>query len=295
MNNIDLSGVGVALITPFKTDLSVDYNGLHALLEHCNKGGVDYFVVNGTTAENPVLSVDEKKSILEFIIEKNANRLPIIYGIGGNNTMALVEELQSFDVEGVSAILSASPYYNKPTQEGIYAHYAMLSQSSPLPLILYNVPGRTSSNISAETTVRLAKDFGNIIAIKEASGNLDQITEIILNRPPGFQVISGDDNLTIHMMLLGAEGVISVSGQGIPHLFCGMVDAALEGNFSEAQALHLSLFEITNLLFAEGNPAGVKALLDLQHICGPTVRLPLVEASEGLREEMKEILNGLIH
>ena len=295
MNNIDLSGVGVALITPFKTDLSVDYNGLHALLEHCIKGGVDYFVVNGTTAENPVLSVEEKKSILEFIIEKNANRLPIIYGIGGNNTMALVEELQSFDVEGVSAILSASPYYNKPTQEGIYAHYAMLSQSSPLPLILYNVPGRTSSNISAETTVRLAKDFGNIIAIKEASGNLDQITEIILNRPPGFQVISGDDNLTIHMMLLGAEGVISVSGQGIPRLFCAMVDAALEGNFSEAQALHLSLFEITNLLFAEGNPAGVKALLDLQHICGSTVRLPLVEASEGLREEMKEILNGLIY
>ena len=295
MNNIDLSGVGVALITPFKTDLSVDYNGLHALLEHCIKGGVDYFVVNGTTAENPVLSFEEKKSILEFIIEKNANRLPIIYGIGGNNTMALVEELQSFDVEGVSAILSASPYYNKPTQEGIYAHYAMLSQSSPLPLILYNVPGRTSSNISAETTVRLAKDFGNIIAIKEASGNLDQITEIILNRPPGFQVISGDDNLTIHMMLLGAEGVISVSGQGIPRLFCAMVDAALEGNFSEAQALHLSLFEITNLLFAEGNPAGVKALLDLQHICGSTVRLPLVEASEGLREEMKEILNGLIY
>src|SRR5210317_1404026 len=294
MNNIDLSGVGVALITPFKTDLSVDYNGLHALLEHCIKGGVDYFVVNGTTAENPVLSVEEKKSILEFIIEKNANRLPIIYGIGGNNTMALVEELQSFDVEGVSAILSASPYYNKPTQEGIYAHYAMLSQSSPLPLILYNVPGRTSSNISAETTVRLAKDFGNIIAIKEASGNLDQITEIILNRPPGFQVISGDDNLTYAMMGLGAEGVISVSGQGVPEIFCAMVHHMIEGKWIQARAAHLSIYDLTNQLFEEGNPVGIKALLEARGIAEATVRLPLVEATSNLKNTLAaslEILN----
>jgi len=295
MNSINLSGVGVALITPFNTDLSVDFTGLANLLEHCIAGGVDYFVVNGTTAENPVLTQAEKQEILAFVIEKNAGRLPIIYGIGGNNTMALVEELQSFDMEGVSAILSASPYYNKPTQEGIYAHYAMLSQSSPLPLILYNVPGRTSSNISAETTVRLAKDFGNIVAIKEASGNLDQITEIILNRPAGFQVISGDDNLTLHMMLLGAEGVISVSGQGVPHPFCKMVDAALEGDFNEASARHKSLYELTNLLFAEGNPAGIKALLELQGICGSTVRLPLVGASKDLRETMNHILIDLTH
>ena len=293
MNNINLSGIGVALITPFNSDLSVDYTGLENLLEHCIAGGVDYFVVNGTTAENPVLTSDEKRDILAFVIEKNAGRLPIIYGIGGNNTMALVEELQSFDVEGVSAILSASPYYNKPTQEGIYAHYAMLSQSSTLPIILYNVPGRTSSNISAETTVRLAKDFGNIVAIKEASGNLDQITEIILNRPTGFQVISGDDNLTLHMILLGAEGVISVSGQGVPQPFCAMVDAALAGDFNEARTKHLALFELTNLLFAEGNPAGIKALLELQGICGPTVRLPLVQASSSLRSALKQELDTL--
>jgi 4-hydroxy-tetrahydrodipicolinate synthase len=290
---INLSGVGVALITPFHNDGSVDFNGLGALLEHCITGGVDYFVVNGTTAENPVLTSEEKQQILAFVIEKNRSRLPIVYGIGGNNTAGLVEELESFDVEGVSAILSASPYYNKPTQEGIYQHYAALSAASPLPLILYNVPGRTSSNISAETTIRLAKDFGNIVAIKEASGNLDQITTILLNRPQGFQVISGDDNLTFAMMGIGAEGVISVSGQGVPEPFCQMVDHALAGEFYQASALHLSLFELTNLLFAEGNPAGIKALLELRGICNATVRLPLVEASSELRASLKQELTNL--
>ncbi|MCH1402372.1 MAG: 4-hydroxy-tetrahydrodipicolinate synthase [Schleiferiaceae bacterium] len=293
MRTIDLTGVGVALITPFHKNKSVDYRGLQKLVEYCISNGVDYLVVNGTTAENPTLTPEEKTSILQTVISTAENRVPVIYGIGGNNTQALVDEISNFDVEGVSAILSASPYYNKPTQEGIYQHYAALSQCSTLPIILYNVPGRTSSNISAETAVRLAKDFGNIVAIKEASGNLDQITEILMNRPDSFQVISGDDNLTLHMMLLGAEGVISVSGQGVPEVFCSMVDAALDGDFYTARAVHLSLFDLTNLLFSEGNPAGIKALLDLRGICGDTVRLPLVSASSNLKEQINTALSTL--
>jgi len=293
MRTIDLTGVGVALITPFHKDKSVDYRGLQKLVEYCISNGVDYLVVNGTTAENPTLTPEEKTSILQTVISTAENRVPVIYGIGGNNTQALVDEISNFDVEGVSAILSASPYYNKPTQEGIYQHYAALSQRSTLPIILYNVPGRTSSNMSAETTVRLAKDFGNIVAIKEASGNLDQITEILMNRPDGFQVISGDDNLTLHMILLGAEGVISVSGQGVPEVFCSMVDSALDGDFYTARSVHLSLFDLTNLLFAEGNPAGIKALLDLKGICGDTVRLPLVSASSNLKEQINTALSTL--
>ena len=293
MRTIDLTGVGVALVTPFHHDRSVDYEGLQKLVEHCLNNGVDYLVVNGTTSENPTLTTEEKLLILQTVISKAQDRVPVIYGVGGNSTQALVEEISNFDVQGVAAILSASPYYNKPTQEGIYQHYAALSQCSVLPIILYNVPGRTSSNISAETTVRLAKDFGNIVAIKEASGNLDQITEILINRPDGFQVISGDDNLTLHMMLLGAEGVISVSGQGVPEIFCKLVDAALEGDFYSAREAHLALFDLTNLLFAEGNPAGIKALLKLRGLCGDTVRLPLVSASANLTEQLQTALSGL--
>ena len=293
MRTIDLTGVGVALVTPFHHDRSVDYEGLQKLVEHCINNGVDYLVVNGTTSENPTLTTEEKLLILQTVISNVQDRVPVIYGVGGNSTQALVEEISNFDVQGVAAILSASPYYNKPTQEGIYQHYAALSQCSVLPIILYNVPGRTSSNISAETTVRLAKDFGNIVAIKEASGNLDQITEILINRPDGFQVISGDDNLTLHMMLLGAEGVISVSGQGVPEIFCKLVDAALEGDFYSAREAHLALFDLTNLLFAEGNPAGIKALLKLRGLCGDTVRLPLVSASTNLTEQLQTALSGL--
>ena len=293
MRTIDLTGVGVALITPFHHDRSVDYEGLQKLVEHCINNGVDYLVVNGTTAENPTLTTEEKSLILQTVISQAQDRIPVIYGIGGNNTQALMDEISNFDVEDVSAILSASPYYNKPTQEGIYQHYAALSQCSALPIILYNVPGRTSSNLGAETTVRLAKDFGNIVAIKEASGNLDQISEILINRPDGFQVISGDDNLTLHMMLLGAEGVISVSGQGVPEIFCKLVDAALKGDFYLAREAHLALFDLTNLLFAEGNPAGIKALLKLRGICGDTVRLPLVSASANLTEQLQIALSEL--
>ena len=293
MTDFSPYGVGVALITPFNADLSVDFDGLGRLLEHCIEGGVNYFVVNGTTAENPTLTLEEKQGILDFVIEKNAGRLPVVFGIGGNNTAALCQELKEFDVEGVNAILSASPYYNKPTQEGIYQHYSALAQSSTLPIILYNVPGRTSSNISAETTVRLAKDHSNIVAIKEASGNLDQITEIILNRPEGFGVISGDDNLTYAMMGLGAEGVISVSGQGVPEVFCAMVDAMLEGDVATARDNHLALYELTNLLFQEGNPAGIKSVLKHREVCGADVRLPLVQATPELHSEIEVALTRL--
>ena len=293
MNRGVPKGVGVALITPFHNDGSIDFNGLERLLEHCINGGVDYFVVNGTTAENPTLSKEERYEVLDFVLEKNANRLPVIFGIGGNNTIAVAQEMSAFNVDGVSALLSASPYYNKPTQEGIYQHYRALSEASSLPIILYNVPGRTSSNISAETTLRLAADFENIVAIKEASGNLDQITELVLGRPEGFKIISGDDNLTFAMLGLGCDGVISVSGQGVPEVFCKVYDEAVQGNWSASKEAHLSLFSLTNLLFAEGNPAGIKAVLQSRGICGDAVRLPLVEASGRLKKALISELEGL--
>ena len=293
MNRGVPNGVGVALITPFHNDGSIDFNGLERLLEHCINGGVDYFVVNGTTAENPTLSKKERYAVLDFVLEKNANRLPVIFGIGGNNTVAVAQEMSAFNIDGVSALLSASPYYNKPTQEGIYQHYKALSKASSLPIILYNVPGRTSSNISAETTLRLATDFENIVAIKEASGNLDQITELVLGRPEGFKIISGDDNLTFAMLGLGCDGVISVSGQGVPEVFCKVYDEAVRGNWSASKEAHLSLFNLTNLLFAEGNPAGIKAVLQLRGLCEDTVRLPLIVASEGLKKALKLELEGI--
>ena len=293
MNRGVPKGVGVALITPFHNDGSIDFNGLERLLEHCINGGVDYFVVNGTTAENPTLSKEERYAVLDFVLEKNASRLPVIFGVGGNNTMAVAQEMSAFNVDGVSALLSASPYYNKPTQEGIYQHYRALSEASSLPIILYNVPGRTSSNISAETTLRLAADFENIVAIKEASGNLDQITELVLGRPEGFKIISGDDNLTFAMLGLGCDGVISVSGQGVPEVFCKVYDEAVQGNWSASKEAHLSLFNLTNLLFAEGNPAGIKAVLEIREICGDHVRLPLVPATSRLKASIKAELDRL--
>ena len=284
------SGVGVALITPFKQDKSIDYVGLAKLLELCIKGGVDYFVVNGTTAENPTLTSEERYAVLDFVLEKNAGRLPVVFGIGGNNTKAVAEEVKAFEIEGVCAILSASPYYNKPTQDGIFAHYSEIALATELPIILYNVPGRTSSNICAETTLRLANEFNNIVAIKEASGNLDQITEIVLKRPSEFKIISGDDNLTYPMLALGCDGVISVSGQGVPEVFCKIYDQCMNNNWAAAKDAHLSLYHLTNLLFKEGNPAGVKALLELRGLCKDVVRLPLVPASEPLKRLIKREL-----
>lgn len=285
-----LRGTGVALITPFDADLKIDFAALERMVSHCAEGGVNYLVINGTTAENPSLSGEEKTAVLQTVIEYNRGRLPLVYGIGGNNTTAVQAELEAFSSQDISAILSVSPYYNKPTQEGIYQHYKALSASSPLPIILYNVPGRTGGNMSAETCLRLARDFSNIVAVKEASGSLTQVMEIIAGRPEGFLVLSGDDNLTLPILALGGDGVISVSGQAFPSVFSAMVASALEGDFERARGLHYRLLEITDLLFAEGNPAGVKAALELQSLCAPYVRLPLVSASAGLRQKMEVLM-----
>ncbi len=288
-----LKGTGVALVTPFTSKMEVDYPALEKLVNHVIDGGVEYLVVSGTTGESATITRTEKTEILEFVKKINNGRKPIVFGIGGNNTAALVNEIRSTDLEGVTAILSASPYYNKPTQEGIYQHYKTLSEASPLPIILYNVPGRTASNLSAGTTLRLARDFRNIIAIKEASGNMEQIMQIINEKPQGFMVISGDDNLTLPMIACGGEGVISVSGQGFPKVFTKMVRDALAGDFEAARKGHYRLFEATRMLFAEGNPGGIKAALKLRGIGEEYMRQPLWPVSDALREELaKEIEQG---
>jgi len=287
----ELKGTGVALVTPFDKDLNIDFNALERHVSHCIEGGVNYLVVMGTTAENPVLSKEEKRQVLDAVIEANSGRVPVVYGVGGNHTQALVGELQSFDFTGVTAILSVSPYYNKPTQEGIYQHFKTLSEASPLPIILYNVPGRTGSNMSAATTLRLAHDFDNIVAVKEASGDLDQVMKIINGRPEGFLVLSGDDNITLPMIALGGDGVISVSGQAFPAVFTEMVNQALAGNFEASRPLHYRLYELTNMLFEEGNPGGVKIALDLQSIMEPYMRQPLWPVSKDLRDRMEVEMN----
>jgi 4-hydroxy-tetrahydrodipicolinate synthase len=279
-------GTGVALVTPFNTDGSIDFNGLKRLINHTISGGVDYLVSLGTTGETATLTADEKKAIWEFTAETNSGKVPLVAGIGGNNTREVTEQLKQFAVIGYDAVLSVSPYYNKPTQEGIYQHYKAIAEASPLPIILYNVPGRTGSNISAETTLRLAHGFKNIIAVKEASANFDQFNSIIRDKPEDFLFISGDDPITLPMIAMGAVGVISVIGNAIPAIFSTMVRMCLSGNFIEAQPLHYSMTEITSHFFAEGNPAGVKAGLKLLNICGDTLRLPLVNVTSDTEEKI---------
>lgn len=277
-----IPGTGVALVTPFNADGSVDFTGLANLVNHCIIGGVEYLVVMGTTGESATLTSAEKALVLREVKRINAGRVPIVYGAGGNNTQAVIDSFSTTDLDGVYALLSVSPYYNKPSQEGIYQHYKAIATASPLPVILYNVPGRTSSNISSATTLRLARDFKNIIAVKESSGNMEQIMDIIKNKPDGFEVISGDDNLTYPMIALGAKGVISVSGQGMPKIFSQMVRDALAGKWREALEAHYNLFDFTNMLFAEGNPGGIKAVLKAMEICEDQVRLPLWKISTDL-------------
>ncbi len=282
----NLKGTGAALITPFDRDMNVEYPALERLVNYVIDGDVEYLVVGGTTGESATLSATEKSKVLEFVKKVNNNRRPIVFGIGGNNTTALAKSMKTSNLDGITAILSVSPYYNKPTQEGIYQHYKTLSQDSPLPIILYNVPGRTACNISAEITLHLANDFNNIIAIKEASGNMEQIMKIINERPPGFMVISGDDNLTLPIISCGGEGVISVSGQGFPRIFTEMVRKALAGHYKEARKLHYRLLEVTKLLFTEGNPAGIKAVLRMKNICEEYMRQPLWPISDDLRKQI---------
>lgn len=286
-----IKGTGVALVTPFNNDKSVDYKGLENLLNYVIDGGIDYLVLMGTTGESVTLSKVEKVAVVDFCKKINNSRLPVVLGIGGNNTMQVVADIKSANLNGIDAILSVSPAYNKPSQEGIYQHYKMISGNCPLPIIVYNVPGRTASNISAETTVRLANDFENIVAVKEASGDMDQIMKIIKNKPSDFVVLSGDDGLTLPMIHMGAKGVISVIGQSHPKEYSDMVSFGLSGNKEIANQLHNKLYDFYVPLYAEGNPVGIKACLELLGICKSQVRLPLVEASDAIKNELKSLMN----
>ena len=279
-------GTGVALVTPFNADGSVDYDGLKNLINYQIDGKVEYLVSLGTTGEASTLNKDEKKKIWAYTAEVNNGRVPLVAGLGGNNTAELVEQIKAFEANGYEAILSASPYYNKPTQEGIYQHYKAVSEASALPVILYNVPGRTASNMSAATTCRLATDFENIIAIKEASANFDQFNEILRDKPADFLLISGDDPAALPMIALGAVGVISVLGNALPQKYSDMIRLCLQGDFATAAPLHLSMVELTRMIFAEGNPAGVKAALKHLGVCGDAVRLPLVTVSPALAQQI---------
>lgn len=272
-------GTGVAVVTPFQTDGSIDFAALEIVLENLIGKGIDYLISLGTTGESAALSSAEKKDIWAFTARKVAGRVPLIAGIGGNYTQAVIENIKNFDKNGYDAVLSVSPYYNKPTQEGIYQHYKAVASASDLPVILYNVPGRTASNISAETTVRLAHDCTNIIAVKEASGNFDQFNQIMRDKPEDFMLISGDDPVTLPMIALGAVGVISVIGNAVPQLFSDMVRLCLNENWEAARHLHLKLIEFTRLMFADGNPAGVKEAMKILGLCGNTLRLPLVNVN----------------
>lgn len=279
-------GTGVALVTPFKADGSVDFDGLKNLINYLVDGKVEYLVSLGTTGEASTLNKDEKKKIWEFTAEINNGRLPLVAGIGGNDTRSVANNIKEFDIAGYNAILSASPYYNKPTQEGIYQHYKFLSESSELPLFLYNVPGRTGSNMTADTTCRLANDFKNIIGMKEASGSFDQFNQIMRDKPKEFLLISGDDPVALPMISLGAVGVISVIGNAVPRQLSDMIRLCLQGDYTAALPLHLNLIEFTRLMFAEGNPAGAKAALKHFGVCEDHLRLPLVKVSDSLREQI---------
>ena len=275
-------GTGVALVTPFNTNGTVDYQGLKNLINFLVDGGIDYLVSLGTTGETATLSKDEKKKVWEFTAEINNGRLPLVAGIGGNDTRVIGEQIKNFEHNKYSAVLSVSPYYSKPTQEGIYQHYKYLSELSELPILLYNVPGRTGSNMSSETTCRLAYDCKNIIGTKEASSSFDQFNQIMRDKPDDFLLISGDDPIALPMMAIGAVGVISVIGNALPKQLSDMIRLCLKGNYAAALPAHLSLLEITRLMFLEGNPAGVKATLKQLGVCDDVVRLPLVKASEDL-------------
>lgn len=288
--SLNFTGTGVAIVTPFTTKGAVDFPALTKLVEHLIKGRVEYIVVMGTTGESATLSKEEKQKVVEHIVKVTKKRLPLVLGVGGNNTAEIVETLKKDDLSAFSAILSVSPYYNKPSQEGIYQHYKAISKASPLPVILYNVPGRTSSNIAWDTTIRLAKEFKNIIAIKEASGNLEQCMKIIKHRPDNFLIISGDDNLTLPIIASGGDGVISVVANAYPADFSDMVRHALVHDLKTAQKLHYKLMEITEQLFADGNPGGIKYVLSQKKITGSDVRLPLVEPNDTVKAKLKKLM-----
>jgi 4-hydroxy-tetrahydrodipicolinate synthase len=286
-------GTGVALITPFNKDLSVDYKALERIVEYNINNGTDYLVISGTTGESVTITASEKKAIVNTISNVNKGRLPIVLGIGGNHTSEVIEEINKTDLSNIDAILSVSPYYSKPTQEGIYQHFKAISEVSPIPIILYNVPGRTSKNMLPETTLRLANDFENIIAVKEAGNDVHQYLQLLKNKPEEFLVISGDDDLALGVILAGGAGVISVLGQAIPKEFTTMVNFGLHGNAKASYAIHFKLMELTSLIFSENNPAGIKAVFEAMKMCNATVRLPLVEATNELKHKIQQAIKVL--
>ena len=287
-----LIGTGVALITPFKPDLSIDHQALAAIVEFNITNGVDYLVISGTTGESSTITPKEKKEITATIIEANKGRVPLVIGIGGNNTAAVVEELKSTDLSPFTAILSVAPYYSKPTQEGFYQHFKAIAEASAIPVILYNVPGRTAKNVEPSTVLRLANDFESIVAVKEAGNNRDQYLELIKNKPADFLVISGDDDLVLGVTLAGGSGVISVIGQAFPKEFSRMIQLGLEGNAEDSRKLEARLMPIINLIFEENNPAGIKAVLKAKGYCKDAVRLPLVPATEALQAKIAAFISA---
>lgn len=279
-------GTGVALVTPFKSDKTVDFDALKKLVTFTIENGIDYLVINGTTGESATITNDEKKEIINVIASVNNKRVPLVLGVGGNNTANVIKELHTADLSEIDAILSVAPYYSKPTQEGFYQHFKAISLASPKPIILYNVPGRTSKNMEPSTIIRLANDFENVIAVKEAAGNMQQYLELIKNKPKNFLIISGDDDLALPVVLAGASGVISVIGQAFPKEFSSLINLGLEGKNKEAYALQFKLIEIINLIFTENNPAGIKTVLQELNITTDEVRLPLVKTTSEIQKEI---------
>lgn len=293
MNNLVFSGTGVAIVTPFLENGEIDEAGLERLVEHLIQGKVDYLVVLGTTGENATLEKAEKQKVFTLVNKFNKNRLKLVAGIGGNNTSAIMADFNSYELNGYSAILSVSPYYNKPSQEGIYQHYKALNEVTPLPIIMYNVPGRTGMNVSAETTLRIARDCKNIIATKEASGNMEQIMQIIKDKPSGFEVISGDDGITLPLIACGAVGVISVVANAFPLLFSTMVNHCLNGNYADARPIHEKMLPVINSMFAEGSPSGVKYYLSKLEVIKETFRLPVVGVSEKHKSTIDQLMKSI--
>ena len=290
MKHSALSGVGAAMITPFTREGRVDYQALARMIDYVIEGGVDYIVALGTTAETPTLYMPERAVIAMFITNQIAGRVPLVMGCGGNSTSEVLDQLREFDLRGADAILSVTPYYNKPSQEGLYHHFRTVSEHSPLPVILYNIPGRAGVNMTAETTLRIARDFKNVIGIKEASGNIDQMQRILDNRPDNFLVLSGDDGMTLELMRRGGDGVISVAANAFPQRFMRCVNYAKAGDFEAADREYKALDEAVKALFEEGNPVGVKCALSVMGRIGDTMRLPLVSGSEALRQKFKSLI-----
>ena len=287
-------GTGVAIVTPFRPDSSIDFKSLEKIVEHLLNNKVNYLVVLGTTGESVTLNKEEKRAIVDFIIEINQNRVPVVVGIGGNNTHEVINQLRSNSFDGIDAILSVAPYYNKPNQKGLFQHYRTIAAASPVPVILYNVPGRTSVNISADTTLELAHKSNNIIAIKEASGNLDQIIKIVRNKPEGFKVISGDDVLTLPIIAVGGAGVISVLGNAFPAEVSKMVSLSLNGKFEDARKIHFQFTELIDLLFTDGNPAGIKAVLNVMDLTSNALRLPLTPVQTATYNKISRLVSERI-